>query len=40
MFRIGIEEIEAAKRVIEAKEFFKTNGVINETLNAEEVAAN
>lgn len=35
MFRIGIEEIEAAKRVIEAKEFFKTNGVINETLNAE-----
>jgi dTDP-4-amino-4,6-dideoxygalactose transaminase len=36
MFRIGIEEIEAAKRVIEAKEFFKTNGVINETLNAEE----
>ena len=35
MFRIGVEEIEAAKRVIEAKEFFKTNGVINETLNAE-----
>lgn len=36
MYRIGIEEIEAVKRVIESKELFKVNiGKLQETQNAE-----
>ena len=36
MYRIGKEEIEAVKRVIESKELFKVNnGTLQETMNAE-----
>ena len=36
MYRIGIEEIEAVKKVIESKQLFKVNrGELQETMNAE-----
>ena len=36
MYRIGNEEIEAVRRVIESKELFKVNrGTLQETQNAE-----
>ena len=37
MYRIGIEEVEAVKRVIESKQLFKVNsGALQETMHAEE----
>ena len=36
MFRIGTEEIEAVKKVIESRELFKCNGGLQETMHCEQ----
>ncbi len=40
MYRIGKEEIEAVARVLNAKDFFKTNNSLRETMHAEEEMCN
>ena len=36
MYRIGNEEVEAVRRVVESKQLFKVNnGELQETMNAE-----